>query len=363
MFKARFAHLCTTKDIFDFYVDGEMVAENVLYTEVTAFFNIKNLKTKSKIAVKKAGDPTTTVAKISLNLRELPVSTVVVFKHESEIMLKVLDSKLVSPNIGHSMLRVFNFAENMASFSVYVDKKSVFQNVKYSDHGTPLNREFSLYRGQVFHNVQIMNAITNNLLFEKQGVHMRSGNIYSIFVCGNGNNATNNYKYTILIIEDNPGIHDVLQKNFDPQKYMNSWFQIARIPQFFENGLNCFNQTAQYTLLHDKVKVFNSCIGPNGEVIRTATGEAIIEDNKKPAALTVSFPGYPESLALGPNYLIHDTDYTKYAIVGSSDRSGLYILCRKKKMREKMYSNILDFCKKLNYDVKKLKVDSDTIIH
>ena len=151
-----------------------------------------------------------------------------------------------------------------------------------------------------------------------------------------------------------------LQCPFDVKKYMGSWYQIAAIPMPFNTEGN--RSTATYTLLENgTVHVYNVSYNVSkGEwsVVADINGTATIPDEKKPAALEVSFPGF--SPPTGPNYLVHDTDY-KYSVVGSPDRKNLFILYREKKMNEKLYCELKHYAKKLGYDVDALVIDYHAI--
>ncbi|MDQ5947980.1 MAG: apolipoprotein and lipocalin family protein, partial [Pseudomonadota bacterium] len=46
--------------------------------------------------------------------------------------------------------------------------------------------------------------------------------------------------------------------NFEPEQYLGQWYEIARIPFYFENG--CIAPTtANYALTGDSLSVLNSC--------------------------------------------------------------------------------------------------------
>lgn len=181
----------------------------------------------------------------------------------------------------------------------------------------------------------------------------------------------------VVLIDDDFGPYHH-QSDFKPEPYMGTWHQIADIPQYFEQTPDgpCARSRAQYTLMNvdgvDKVKVTNTCYDASGRELRTVMGQAEVADMRYPAGLIVSFD-QPGGLAardsLGrqtnagipimprpkhPNYIIHETDYITYTLIGSSDRSNLYILSREPTMSASLYDRLVASASKLGYDVAKL---------
>jgi len=145
---------------------------------------------------------------------------------------------------------------------------------------------------------------------------------------------------------------ETLQQNFDLENYMGKWFLAARIPQVFDRGTPW--ETAEYSVLGaGMVKVLNTAYNQDNSIRGQIEGKAEILDPEMPSALKVSFPtGMPKMNY--PNYLIHNTDYKKYAIVGSSDRSNLYILTRMRPLSRSDYEKLLAYVVKLGYDLKQI---------
>ncbi len=122
----------------------------------------------------------------------------------------------------------------------------------------------------------------------------------------------------------------------DLSRYAGRWYEIARLPNRFEE--KCADSvTATYTLRSDgKVDVVNRCRKANGEYT-TAKGKAKIVDKKTNAKLKVTFfwPFYGDYwiLDLGPNY--------EYAVVGAPNRDYLWILSRTPQLDEQLYQSLL----------------------
>lgn len=176
-----------------------------------------------------------------------------------------------------------------------------------------------------------------------------------------------------IVIKDNK----VLKNNFDVQSYMGKWYQIASIPQFFDQ--DCIGSAAEYTYLSDKANVYNICYDANWNTIRSITGYATASNPCVASSLIVTFPETPVQLTpnsaqlssaiavhvlelqvedrndLLPNYLVQATDYRNYSIVGSPTLTIFFILSRYPTMCMKEYKNILKYAQRLGYDVTRVK--------
>ena len=137
----------------------------------------------------------------------------------------------------------------------------------------------------------------------------------------------------------------------DLQRYLGTWFEIAKFPVSFEKGLTAV--TAEYSLRPDgQIKVVNS--GRKGNVNgkrKTAAGKAWVVDPRTKAKLKVMFfwpfRGDYWIIDLGKDY--------EYAVVGHPKRTYLWILCRKNEMDEAVYSGIIERLKRQGYDVSRLE--------
>lgn len=137
-------------------------------------------------------------------------------------------------------------------------------------------------------------------------------------------------------------------KKVDINKYLGTWYEIARYEHFFEK--DCKNVRANYSLIEEnKIKVINSCQKIDTNKTKEATGIAYATDNTN-SKLKVSFfrPFY------GDYWILMLDDNYNYALVGSPSREYLWILSRTKKLDKKIIAKILDKMKELNFDERKL---------
>jgi apolipoprotein D and lipocalin family protein len=145
-------------------------------------------------------------------------------------------------------------------------------------------------------------------------------------------------------------------KNVDLKRYQGLWYEIARLPNFFERKLKC--ATATYTLRADgKITVLNSGnYITEPEKKSSVDGTAWVPDNNNPGKLKVQF-FWPFSADYWIMYL--DQDY-KYVLVGDPDHKYLWILAREKKMEDSTYQMLLQYATENGYDVKPIiKVAQD----
>lgn len=128
------------------------------------------------------------------------------------------------------------------------------------------------------------------------------------------------------------------------EKYMGSWYEIARYEHFFEKG--CKNVTATYSLNEDNtIKVLNICTMIEDNKPKVAIGVAY-STNETNSKLKVSFfrPFYGD-------YWIFELDENyQYALVGSPNGKYLWILSRIKQIDEQLKQKLLNKVIALGFD-------------
>jgi len=141
--------------------------------------------------------------------------------------------------------------------------------------------------------------------------------------------------------------------SLDLSRYVGTWYEIARLPNKYQN--NCTGDvSAKYTLLDDgSVKVVNRCLKENGEITE-AEGRARRASSIGPnTKLEVRFaPAILSFLPLvwGDYWLIDLASDYSYAVVGEPKRRYLWVLARSKEMDEATLNNILAGVKDQGYD-------------
>lgn len=142
----------------------------------------------------------------------------------------------------------------------------------------------------------------------------------------------------------------------DFNRYKGLWYEIARLPNYFERKLKCTSAT--YTLGDDgRITVLNK-----GNYISepkkttSSKGIAWIPDKNNPAKLKVQF-FWPFS----GDYWIMDLDKEyRYVLVGDPSVKYLWILAREKKMDEPTYKMLIQKAIDNGYDVRTIiRVEQD----
>jgi apolipoprotein D and lipocalin family protein len=143
----------------------------------------------------------------------------------------------------------------------------------------------------------------------------------------------------------------------DLKKYAGVWYEIARLPNWFQK--QCVGDvTATYTLLDNgRIKVVNRCRKESGE-IDEAEGEAKLSGDDAPnTKLKVRFA--PSILSFlpfvwGDYWIIALAPDYSYAVIGEPARKYLWVLSRTPVMDELTLNTILDQIKAKGYDLTSL---------
>ena len=134
-------------------------------------------------------------------------------------------------------------------------------------------------------------------------------------------------------------------KSVDLNRYLGSWYEIAKYDHVFERGLDY--AMANYTLRDDgKIDVLNTGIKDG----RAKDAKGIAKTTNIPGLLKVSF--------FGPFYsdyriMMLDTNY-QYVLVGGSNDKYLWILSRTPQLDDATKTLILAEANRRGYDTSKL---------
>lgn len=137
--------------------------------------------------------------------------------------------------------------------------------------------------------------------------------------------------------------------NFDINRYLGTWYEVARFDFRFEKDLE--NTSAQYGLdKNGNVTVLNSGHNFVKEKWSKADGLAKFRGDKTVAALKVSFFGPFYS---GYNVVALDENY-QYALIAGKNLDYLWILSRTKSIPEEIKTKYLKIAEEIGYDTSKL---------
>jgi len=138
--------------------------------------------------------------------------------------------------------------------------------------------------------------------------------------------------------------------NFKLEKYLGKWYEIARLDNRFERGLNRI--TAEYRLRDDGgVRVLNRGYSATENKWQEAEGKAYFVKEPDQGYLKVSF--------FGPfygSYIVFDLDREnyQYALVCGPDKSYLWILSRTPEMKPDLKDKLIAKAAALGFDTNKL---------
>ncbi len=141
----------------------------------------------------------------------------------------------------------------------------------------------------------------------------------------------------------------------DLQRYAGKWYEIARLPMWFER--HCINDvSATYTLQADQtVGVLNTCRTSKGVI--SAQGIAVVPHLQYPGQLLVRFA--PAWLSFLPfvwgDYWVIDLapDYS-WALVGTPSRKYLWILSRTPTLEAATTTYLKDKSRSLGFDAENM---------
>jgi len=139
-------------------------------------------------------------------------------------------------------------------------------------------------------------------------------------------------------------------KDFELDRYLGKWYEIARLDHSFERGLE--NITADYSLREDGgVNVKNRGFSPVDNEWSEANGKAYFVNSAEEGYLKVSF--------FGPfygSYIVFELDKEdyQYAFVSGPDLSYLWLLSRTPVAPREVITDFIEKSKALGFDTGKL---------
>lgn len=136
--------------------------------------------------------------------------------------------------------------------------------------------------------------------------------------------------------------------NLDVNRFMGSWYEIARYEHSFEKGMT--HVKANYSLLPDgTIRVLNSGM-KNGKKKEIEGKARKKKDSNSNSKLEVSF-----FLWFYSDYFVFELDDNyQYAVIGSSSDKYLWILSRTPQLPQSTINDLLIKIKKRGYDTSKL---------
>ena len=139
-------------------------------------------------------------------------------------------------------------------------------------------------------------------------------------------------------------------RNFELERYLGTWYEIARLDHRFERGLS--EVRAVYTMRDDGgVRVINSGYNQEDREWERAEGKAYFVDSPDIGRLKVSFfgPFYGAS-----NIVALDEERYNYSMVISSNMSYLWILARQPTLDSNILAELVARASELGFNTDEL---------
>ncbi len=153
-----------------------------------------------------------------------------------------------------------------------------------------------------------------------------------------------------------PPVGVTVVDNFDAQRYLGRWYEIARLDHRFERGLE--KVTATYSTMDDGgIQVINKGYNPERGMWQQSVGQAYFTGDPNKGALKVSFFG---PFYGGYNVIALDKDY-RYALVCGPDRDYLWILSRTPTIPDAVKKQMVDIAAREGFAVEKLMWINQTL--
>jgi len=150
------------------------------------------------------------------------------------------------------------------------------------------------------------------------------------------------------------GIPEGIQpvENFQLDRYLGQWYEIARLDHSFERGLS--KVTADYSLREDGgIKVVNRGFSAEKNAWQEALGKAYFMNDADEGHLKVSF--------FGPfygSYIVFELDAVgyQYAFISGPDKDYLWLLARTPTVKPDIIEKFISKSRVLGFDTSKLIV-------
>lgn len=138
-------------------------------------------------------------------------------------------------------------------------------------------------------------------------------------------------------------------KDFKPEKYTGTWYEVARFDYVFEKNLS--NVTATYSFNQDgSIRVDNKGYNTKTGKWKQSIGKAKFKEDKSTGKLLVSFFGPFYS---GYNVISVDKDYS-YALVAGRNLKYLWLLSRTPTMPESIKDKYINEAENIGYNTSEL---------
>ncbi|AYV86124.1 MAG: hypothetical protein Solivirus9_5 [Solivirus sp.] len=145
---------------------------------------------------------------------------------------------------------------------------------------------------------------------------------------------------------------------FNAERYSGRWYQVGKYPFYYEPEACAKSYTDyKYNAQSGTLSVHNFCTGPDylDEVEGLLWNRQEDEDTGKFQVQFFRFDSSPS------DYIILDTDYTSYSLVGNSEGTLFWILSRTPKIEKRLLNRVLGLAQYYGYNIDLLEFSSDSL--
>ena len=156
----------------------------------------------------------------------------------------------------------------------------------------------------------------------------------------------------MLVLNSCTGVPEGLEPvtEFEPNRYLGKWYEIARLDHSFERDLS--RVTAHYSKKEGgEIVVINRGFNVKTEEWKEIKGRARFIKSESVGSLKVSFFG---PFYGGYHIIALDKENYAYAMVAGPNRSYLWILAREKTLNPKTLSDLVSRAKAWGFETDKL---------
>jgi apolipoprotein D and lipocalin family protein len=182
-------------------------------------------------------------------------------------------------------------------------------------------------------------------------------NLLLIFLCAAGScfAAESSITTTSVTTVGNESGKVIAINDFAIDKYMGKWFEIARLPAYFEK--RCVAPvTTEYVHKGDEVQITNTCATVSGDAY-TRNGVAYLSENNLNGdgrLIVTSFPTWLRWTHLGrSDYWVIYAD-SSYTMVASPDTKYLWIYSREETPALEDIQRLISIAEQQGFDITKL---------
>ncbi len=189
----RFFHAYPTSAPVDIYVNGRLIASNVLYRSFTDYY--KAFPGYYRIAIYETGTKTTPLAITFINLIGYRIYTAAIIgdNDTNGIAIELINDSIRPLPNNTAFLRFAQLSKNAPLLDAYLDNSLIIEAIEYKE----VSRYLATFVGS--HNLKFREYIAGSVLVEEPNMILEGGKAYTAYVIGDMNDRVG---LQILVVEE-----------------------------------------------------------------------------------------------------------------------------------------------------------------